>query len=355
MYKWTRTIALASLLFASAAMAAAPAAPAAADLVGIWQGKLAVDPKNSLTIQFTFAKDAKGAYTAVLNSPDNGGIKNTPATGVTFDGSNVKLQVAALSGSYAGTLKDGKINGQWTQPGGALPLVLSPYQKPVLTKAAMDTLTGTWFGPLKLPGNRELTFVLRFKTSDKGEFGGTLAVPEQGGNEIPASDIQFTDGKLAFKIPLVSGDFSAAVANGVMTGAWKQPGPGAPPEGMPISLKKGEYAAQVYALKLSTEAFAALSGTWKGKLELTSPQGQKVSLAMVLRFATSPGGQFIAFIDSPDQKAMNIPVTDASFANGKLSVKVAAVQGEYNATLSGQTLTGQWTQGPLNTPLVLTR
>jgi hypothetical protein len=124
MYKWIRTSALAALLFASAGvMAAAPAAPAAADLVGIWQGKLAVDPKNSLTIQFTFAKDAKGAYTAVLNSPDNGGIKNTPATGVTFDGSNVKLQVAALSGSYAGTLKDGKINGQWTQPGGALPLV----------------------------------------------------------------------------------------------------------------------------------------------------------------------------------------------------------------------------------------
>ena len=73
-------------------MAAAPAAPAAQDLVGVWQGKLALDPKTSLTIQFTFAKDAQGAYTAVLNSPDNGAIKNTPATGVTWDGSNVKLK-----------------------------------------------------------------------------------------------------------------------------------------------------------------------------------------------------------------------------------------------------------------------
>jgi hypothetical protein len=335
-------------------MAAAPAAPAAADLVGIWQGKLAVDPKNSLTIQFTFAKDAKGAYTAVLNSPDNGGIKNTPATGVTFDGSNVKLQVAALSGSYAGTLKDGKINGQWTQPGGALPLVLTPYQKPVLSKAAIDTLTGTWFGPLKFPGG-EMTFVMRFKTDAKGEFGGTLAVPEQGGVELPMSDIQFADNKLSFKIAQISGDYTATVANGAMTGAWKQAGPGSPPEGMPVSLKKGEYAAQVYALKLSTEAFAALNGAWKGKLELTSPQGQKESLTMVLRFGTSAGGQYVAFIDSPDQKAMNIPVSDATFANGKLSVKVAAVRGEYESTLSGNTLTGTWTQGPLNTPLVLTR
>ncbi len=353
MYKWIRTTALASLLFASAsAMAAAPAATQ--DLAGVWQGKLALDATNSLTIQFTFAKDAKGAYTAVLNSPDNGAIKNTPATGVTWDGSNVKLKVDALSGSYAGALKDGKISGQWTQPGGALPLVLSPYQAPVLSKAAINTLTGTWVGPLKFPGG-ELTFVLRFKTNDKGELGGTLAVPEQGGVEIPASDIQFADNKLNFKIPRVSGEYSATFANGVLTGNWKQPGPGSPPEGMPVSLKKGEYTAQVYPLKLSTEAFATLNGSWTGKLEPTNPQGQKVSLTMVLRFATSANGQYIAFIDSPDQKAMNIPVTEVSFADGKLSFKVAAVRGEYNGTLSGKTITGTWAQGPGSLPLVLTR
>jgi hypothetical protein len=353
MYKWIRTTALVSLLFVSASvMAAAPAATQ--DLAGVWQGKLALDATNSLTIQFTFARDAKGAYTAVLNSPDNGAIKNTPATGVTWDGSNVKLQVAALSGSYAGALKDGKINGQWTQPGGTLPLVLTPYQAPVLTKAAVNTLTGTWVGPLKFPGG-EMTFVMRFKSDAKGEFGGTLAVPEQGGVELPMSDIQFADNKLNFKIARVAGDYTATVANGAMTGMWKQAGPGAPPEGMPVSLKKGEYAAPVYALKLSTEAFATLNGSWTGKLEPTNPQGQKVSLTMVLRFATSAAGQYVAFIDSPDQKAMNIPVTEVSFADGKLSFKVAAVRGEYNGALAGKTITGTWTQGPMSLPLVLTR
>jgi hypothetical protein len=81
---------------------------------------------------------------------------------------------------------------------------------------------------------------------------------------------------------------------------------------------------------------------------------------MVMRFGTSDNGQYVGFIDSPDQKAMNIPITDASFAGGKLIVKVDAVKGEYNATLAGKTLTGQWTQGPanapfVNTPLVLTK
>ena len=355
MYKCIRTTALAALLFASAsAMAAAPAAsavPTAQDLAGIWQGKLALDATNSLTIQFTFARDAKGAYTAVLNSPDNGAIKNTPATGVTWDGSNVKLQVAALSGSYAGALKDGKINGQWTQPGGTLPLVLSPYQAPVLSKASITALTGTWVGPLKFPGG-ELTFVLRFKNNDKGEFGGTLAVPEQPGNEFPTADLQFVDNKLSFKIPQVRGEYSATLANGVLAGAWKQGG--SPPEGLPVSLKKGEYVAKVYPIKLSTEAFAALNGSWTGKIEAPTPQGPK-SLTMILRFGTNAGGQYVAFIDSPDQKAKDIPVTDASFADGKLSFKVAAVRGEYNGTLSGKTITGTWSQGAGSLPLVLTR
>jgi uncharacterized protein (DUF2147 family) len=354
MYKWIKTTMLASMLIASAGTMAAAPATAPQDLAGVWQGKLPIDATTSLTIQFTFAKDAKGGYTAVLDSPDNGAIKNTPATGVTFDGSNVKLQVAALSGAYAGALKDGKISGQWTQPGGNLPLVLTPYAKPVLSKAAIDTLTGTWFGPLKFPGG-ELTFVMRFKTDAKGEFGGTLAVPEQGGNETPMADIQLADGKLTFKIPQVRGEYSATVANGAMTGAWKQAGAGSPPEGMPVSLKKGEYAAQVYALKLSTEAFATLNGAWKGKLEVTPPQGQKIALNMVLRFGTSSGGQYVAFIDSPDQKAMNIPVTEVTFAAGKLNLKVAAVRGEYNGTLTDKTITGQWTQGPTTTPLTFTR
>jgi hypothetical protein len=349
MNKWIGTTARALSLFASvSAMAAVPP-----DLSGVWQGKLAVDATTSLTIEFTFAKDAEGAYTAVLHSPDNGAVKNTRATGVTFNGSTVKLQVASLSGAYSGALKDGKITGQWTQPGGTLPLVLSPYKKPVLTKAAIDTLTGTWFGPLKVTGG-EIAFVLRFKTDAKGALGGTLAFPEQVGQEFAIDDIQFQANKLTFKIPQIAGDYTGTLANGVLTGTWKQGGGGGG-AALPLTMKKGEYAAQVHALKLSTESFAALNGAWKGKLEITPPQGAKVTLNMILRFVTSAGGQYVAFIDSPDQKAMNIPVTEASFDKGKLAVKVAAVQGAYTANLTGKALVGEWSQGGKSMPLTLAR
>jgi hypothetical protein len=355
MYTWIRKTALASLLLASAgAQGAAQGAPAPQDLTGMWQGKLAVDAKTSLTIQFTFAKDPKGAYTAVLNSPDNGGIKNTPATAVTWDGSNLKLQVAALSGAYAGALKDGKINGQWTQPGSALPLVLSAYQKPVMTKAAMDAIKGGWLGTVTAGGS-PVNVVFTFSKNDKGELVGTFGIPDQGLVDAPVTDLEFDGSKLSLLVPRLQAGFAASFAANQLTGNLKIGGPGVPPDGLPLVLKRGEYAAKVYPLKLSTDAFAAMNGTWKGKLEVTTPQGQSVSLAIVLRFGTSANGQYVGFLDSPDQKAMNIPVTDATFANGKLMVKVDAVKGVYDGTLSGKTLTGQWMQGGPSIPLTLTQ
>jgi len=127
-----------------------------------------------------------------------------------------------------------------------------------------------------------------------------------------------------------------------------------------FEIKKGEYVAKVFPLKFTTEQFAAINGTWKGRLDITSPQGQKVVLNVVVRFGTSENGQYIGHLDSPDQKAMNIPITDASYADGKLMFKVDVVKGEYNGTLAGKTITGNWVQGPanapvVNTPLVLTR
>jgi len=353
MNKWIRMTALASLLFASAGvMAAAPAA--APELAGVWQGKLPIDATTSLTIQFTFAKDAKGGYTAVLDSPDNGAIKNTPATGVTWDGSNVKLQVASLSGSYAGALKDGKISGQWTQPGSALPLVLTPYSKPVMSKAAMDALVGTWLGNVNVRG-QDIGAMFQFKKDAKGELVATFGIPDQGLTDQPVTNVEFDGTKLSMNIPRVQGGYTGTLASGQFTGNMKIGGPGIPPEGIPLALKKGEYVAKVFPLKFTTEQFAAINGTWKGKLDFTSPQGQKVVLNLVVRFGTSENGQYIGHLDSPDQKAMNIPITDASYADGKLMFKVDVVKGEYNGTLAGKTITGNWVQGPLNTPLVLTR
>jgi hypothetical protein len=337
---------------AGGTVAAAAPATAAQDIAGTWQGKLKVDANTALTVQFTFARKPDGGWTATLNSPDSGAIKNVAANTVSLNNGVVKVDVAALSGSFTGALKGRSIEGQWTQPGGALPLVLSPYEKPQMSKADMEMLSGSWHGPLKVPGGA-FTFVVRFKPGDKGELEGSLAVLEQGGAQIPLSDVDFATGALSFKVPLVRGEYTGTYANGTFTGTWNQGGAGNPAQGLPLALQKGEIAPPVYALKLSTPAFVALSGDWEGTLQITTPQGQQVSLPLVLHIRTNENSDMVGSIDSPNQHASGIPVTEATSSAGKVVLKVGALNAEYHADLSGNTLVGQWMQGPNTLPLTL--
>ena len=325
---------------------------ASQELAGVWRGKLQVDPKTAMTIDFTFARTPDGHYSAVLDSPTGGAIKNVAAKVVSLQGDALKVEVPALSGTLSGTVKAGSIEGKWVQPGGSFPLVLSPYQKPQLSKADSDLIVGTWSGPLKQPN--PLSFVLRFKLGDQGDLQGTLAVPEQGSNEYPMAEAEFASGKLTFKLPIVQGDFTASYANGVLEGVWKQPG-GPSPNGVPVTLKKGEVAATVHVLKLSGEAFAALNGLWQGTLKVKNPQGQETSLPLAMLFATDDRAEMIGSIDSPAQGVTNLPITEASLAGGKFVAKLSAIGAEFHGDLSGDTLKGEWAQGPQRLPLTLTR
>jgi hypothetical protein len=336
-----------------AAQGTTQAAAAAQDIAGTWQGKLKVDANTALMVQFTFARKPDGGWTATLNSPDSGAIKNVAANAVSVNNGVVKVDVAELSGSFNGTLKGRSIEGQWTQPGGVLPLVLSAYEKPQMSKADMDTLSGSWHGPLKVPAGA-FTFVVRFKPDDKGELAGSLAVLEQGAAQIPLSDIDFANGMLTFKVPLVRGEYTGTYANGAFTGAWKQPG-GDAGQGLPLALQKGEIAPPVYPLKLTAQGLTALGGQWEGTLQMTTPQGQKISLPLVLRIGTNSNADIVGSIDSPNQHASGIPVTEAAFSAGKLVLKAVTLSAEYHADLSGGTLVGQWTQGPSTVPLTLKR
>ncbi len=136
------------------------------------------------------------------------------------------------------------------------------------------------------------------------------------------------------------------------------PSPAAPPDGIPLELKRGEYKVATAPLKLSAENFAALKGKWKGQMELSNPQtGQKQTINLILRFEANAKGEYVAFVDSPDQKANGIVVSEATLADGKLSVKIPAIRGEYNGALAGKTLTGEWAQAAagFKQPLTLTR
>jgi hypothetical protein len=347
MYKMHRLMVCAFLALLGMRVEAAPL-----DLAGVWQGKLQVDPSTALTLQFIFTKKPDGGYTAVLDSPDNGGIKHVVAGAVAWDQGVLKLQVPALSGGYVGTFKGSSIEGQWTQEGGSLPLVLSPYQKKTLSKAAMQTLLGAWHWSVTFLGST-LTVVTNFKADEHGELVGTQGVLEQGNQQMPLVDIDFTDGDLSFKVPAIFGEMHAHYVDGSFVGSWRV-GPTTAPT-FPVTLKRGDVAMPVYALTLTSAQFASISGTWRGALTITTAQGQTTQLPLALRFETDKQAHYVGYIDAPGQGAKGIPVTVASFADGKLHLKVSAAAAEYSAEVTGSKMEGQWKQAGMVTPLALTK
>lgn len=348
-----RRACLAALLLVAPAMLLA-AAPA--DIAGEWQGKLAVNPSVSLTVRFTFTKGANGAYTAVLNSPDNPDVKNTAVSGVSWDGTSLKFSVPTLQGNYAGKLANGKFAGEWTQPGGKLPLELAPYQKAVLTADVMKPYVDTWNGSISLAGSTQ-KLVFKFNQGKGGALEGTFSIPDQGLTQ-PMTDVALENGQVSFRALQSRLSFKGKLENNQLVGKLVVPSPAAPPDGIDVAMKRGDYQPPPVALKLSAADFARVKGKWQGKGSFLNPQNnQNVDVQVALRFETGSKGELFGFVDSSagGTSSTGVVVTDAIVAGDKLTVRVSVAQAEFNGTLTGNKLTGEWVQGAVRMPLELTR
>ena len=95
-----------------------------------------------------------------------------------------------------------------------------------------------------------------------------------------------------------------------------------------------------------------LVGSWLGTLEA---MGQ--SLRIVFRFAQAEDGTLTATLDSPDQGATGIAVSEVTVEGRSLALSVADVAGRFEGTVStdGEKIEGEWQQGGLTIPLLLER
>src|SRR5450755_4655425 len=95
----------------------------AQDIEGNWQGTLKAG--QDLRIIVNFYKGTKDAWSAKMYSIDQGG-QPIEATSVTRQGTDIKVSVALIGGTYEGKLsEDGKtMTGTWTQGPQPLPLVM---------------------------------------------------------------------------------------------------------------------------------------------------------------------------------------------------------------------------------------
>ncbi|NOR21476.1 MAG: hypothetical protein GQ476_02080, partial [Candidatus Aminicenantes bacterium] len=102
---------------------------------GIWQGVIK-SPGIELRIVFTISRDPDNTLTAAMDVPEQNAT-GIPIDKVIFDGNNVRLEIISIEGVFTGKLtEDGEtINGQWSQGGMSLPLVLEHADmKPVIKR-----------------------------------------------------------------------------------------------------------------------------------------------------------------------------------------------------------------------------
>lgn len=94
----------------------------------------------------------------------------------------------------------------------------------------------------------------------------------------------------------------------------------------------------------------ALIGSWSGSL-----QAGGMDLRIVFHIEDGDDG-LTATMDSPDQGATGIPVSDVTVTGDSLTLAVGRIGGTYRGVRSaaGDTLDGTWTQGGQSFPLVLT-
>ena len=147
----------------------------AQEISGKWYGMLKL-PGTELTIVVNISKTEAGAYTATMDSPDQGAF-GIPVNSVRFENKQLELKIDALQAAYKAELVDMVLKGTFTQMGQDLNLNLSQeeFKKPKALRPQEPQKPYPYH-------DEEVTF-----TNSKAgiKLAGTLTLPNKSG-KFPA-------------------------------------------------------------------------------------------------------------------------------------------------------------------------
>ena len=99
----------------------------------------------------------------------------------------------------------------------------------------------------------------------------------------------------------------------------------------------------------SVVASTGIDGSWEGKLMINPEMG----LSLVVNITGSEGEDAVITMDSPDQGAYGIPMQIDFISSDSLNVAVPQLMLKYKGKFDGDSIKGDFSQGPLNLPLNL--
>ena len=205
---------------------------------GHWEGTIDV-PGQQLAISVDLAKKDADAWTGTISIPAQN-VTALPLSAIVVKGDAVSFAMKGVPGDpqFSGKVsgEPRTLSGQFTQSGMGMPFTLAWKGEPKIeavpksTKVSSD-IEGSWEGTLAV-GAAQLRLVV--KLANDGEAArGTLVSLDQGGAEIPITQITQSGSTLTLVIGPINGRYEGALEDGQLAGTWTQG-----PQSFPLSLKR---------------------------------------------------------------------------------------------------------------------
>ena len=213
--------------------------------------------------------------------------------------------------------------------------------------------SGHWTGAIHVPAfngasSREVAIDIDLAKNAKGELAGTFGQPAQKVKGLPLSTVAVDGTSVSFELKASSGGglFRGTLADGAaISGEFVTTEGG---YAIPFTLARtGD--ARIEAAPRSAVIGKELEGTWNGALAFDGKHER-----LVLKMANQPDGTAAGTMLDLDGSNVEIPIA-MSQKGTHVTIEVAVVNGSFAAVLSGDELTGTWTQGALTLPLTFTR
>lgn len=226
-------VALFALL--SASVIQAQTAPSAQ---GHWEGTIDV-PGQQLAISVDLTKKADEVWSGTISIPAQN-VTALPLSDIAVKGEAVGFAMKGVPGDprFNGKLsgEPRTLSGQFTQAGMGMAFTLAWKGEPKIetppksTKVSSD-IEGSWEGTLTV-GAAQLRLVVKL-ANDGEAASGTLVSLDQGGAEIPITQITQSGSALTLVIGPINGRYEGALKDGQLAGTWTQG-----PQSFPLTLKR---------------------------------------------------------------------------------------------------------------------
>ncbi len=357
---WLSVLVLALSLSFGTAQAAGP--------LGNWEGSLSMG-KFSMRMLLEIAGSEEEGWEASVSYPERG-VRGIPVDAILYNAPEVLVEFDQMGGLFRGRFDSEfeVLEGSWKfqGPQGPGPGAMGRdmrFERAADESGAVAELDykrpaegpmsiGYWIGRLSVMNDIVLQVHLRVGRTTEGALSGYLDLPEQGGRDLTLKGLQAEGTKLEFEVPGMGmrfvGELGAdgTTLSGKMNSFNRE---------LPIEFEQVDSFEAAEGPPLSYEApdgSRDLRGYWLGTLEV-----QGVSLRLALAIGREAGGAYRGTMDSLDQNARGLAISEIAADESGVRLTWRALGAEFKGQLEaeGMQLSGEFTQGPVRSPLTFKR